>query len=149
MLLAAAALAAAFSGRPITAAEHGQGTEGLQLVEATVAQLQHAMKTGLITPERLVRMYRARIDAYDKAGPRVNAFLYVNPNAEAQARALGEQREGEFSRPLYGIPVLLKDNVDTADMPTTAGSVALAGSIPPDDAFITKKLRQAGAVILG
>ncbi|HEX3552975.1 MAG TPA: amidase family protein [Thermoanaerobaculia bacterium] len=149
MLLAAAALAAAFLARPITAAEPGQGTEGLQLVEATVSQLHHAMKAGLVTPEQLVRMYRARIDAYDKAGPRVNAFLYVNPNAEAQARALGEQREGEFSRPLYGIPVLLKDNIDTADMPTTAGSVALAGSIPPSDAFITRRLRQAGAVILG
>src|SRR5436305_14131836 len=107
------------------------------------------MKTGLITPAQLVQMYHARIAAYDKAGPHVNAFLFVNPKAEAQARALGKQPDGDNSRPLFGIPVLLKDNIDTADMPTTAGSVALAGSIPPDDAFITKKLRQAGAIILG
>ncbi|MBW8875916.1 MAG: amidase [Acidobacteria bacterium] len=149
LLLAVATLAAACFARPVTAEEHGHDTARLQLVEATVSQLRHAMKTGLITPEQLVRMYRARIDAYDKTGPRVNAFLYVNPNAEAQARALAGQLEGEHSRPLYGIPILLKDNVDTADMPTTAGSVALAGSIPPDDAFITRKLRQAGAIILG
>ena len=134
---------------PVVAEEHGRGPARLQLVEATVAELQQAMRTGLVTPEQLVRMYRARIDAYDKAGPGVNAFLYVNPNAEAQARALGDQRGGDRSRPLYGIPILLKDNIDTADMPTTAGSVALAGSMPPDDAFITRRLREAGAILLG
>ncbi len=143
--LAIAALAAAGFVGPIHAAEPASGKR-LQLVEVTVAELQQAMKTGLLTPEQLVRLYRARIEAYDKAGPRVNAFLFVNPNAEAQARALGGY---DRSRPLYGIPVLLKDNVDTADMPTTAGSVALAGSMPPDDAFITRKLRQAGAILLG
>ncbi|MEA2604807.1 MAG: amidase [Acidobacteriota bacterium] len=143
------ALAVAFLVRPITAEEYGSGPRRLQLVEATVSELRHAMQTGLLTPEQLVRLYRARINAYDKAGPGVNAFLYVNPNAEAQARALDGQPKGDSSRPLYGIPILLKDNIDTADMPTTAGSVALAGSIPPDDAFITRKLRQAGAIILG
>jgi amidase len=159
LLLAFGALAAAFFARPATADDHhdGNGTARLQLVEATVSQLRHAMKTHLITAEQLVRMYRARINAYDDAGPGVNAFLYVNPNAEAQARALDEANDhgghgdhGAPSRsPLHGIPVLLKDNIDTADMPTTAGSVALAGSIPPDDAFITRKLREAGAIILG
>ena len=81
---------------------------------------------------------------------RLNAFLTLNANALAEARALDAARHPGIARsPLYGIPVLLKDNIDTADMPTTAGSVALDGSIPPDDAFITKKLRDAGAIILG
>jgi amidase len=150
LLATVAALAAALLARPLTAEEHGAGTARLQLVEATIPQLQHAMQTGLLTAEQLVQMYRARIDAYDKAGPGINAFLFVNPNAEAEAKQLDALRHPGRSRsPLYGIPVLLKDNIDTADMPTTAGSVALAGSIPPDDAFLTRKLREAGAIILG
>lgn len=153
ILLSTVALLAAVSmARPTTATaeQHGAGTARLQLVEATIPQLQHAMQTRLLTAEQIVQMYLARIDAYDKAGPGINAFLYVNPNAQEQARQLDEQRHPGISRsPLYGIPVLLKDNIDTADMPTTAGSVALAGSIPPDDAFITRKLREAGAIILG
>ena len=149
-ILTAAVLAAALLVQPITAEQHGAGTARLQLVEATVPQLQHAMQTGLITAEDLVRMYLARIEAYEDAGPGINAYIYVNPNAEAEASQVDEQRHPGRSRsPLYGIPVLLKDNIDTADMPTTAGSVALAGSIPPDDAFITRKLREAGAIILG
>jgi amidase len=145
-----AALVAAFLAQPVTAERHGAGTARLQLVEATVSQLQHALQTGLITSEELVRMYLARIEAYEEAGPGVNAFIYVNPNAEEEAAALDASRHPGIARsPLYGIPVLLKDNIDTADMPTTAGSVALEGSIPPDDAFITQKLREAGAIILG
>jgi amidase len=139
-------------GHPINAqngAGH-QGTSRLDLVEATVPELLKAIQTKLITSEQLVEMYLARIAAYDDAGPALNAFLTVNPNAVAQARALDAARHPGIARsPLYGIPVLLKDNVDTADMPTTAGSVALEGSIPPDDAFITRKLRAAGAIILG
>lgn len=127
-----------------------QGTARLDLVEATVPDLLKALQTKLITSEQLVEMYLARIAAYDDAGPRLNAFLTLNPNALAEARALDAARHPGIERsPLYGIPVLLKDNVDTADMPTTAGSVALAGSLPPDDAFITRKLREAGAIILG
>jgi amidase len=149
MLWGIAVLAASLV-RTATADEHGQGSARLQLVEATIPELQKAMQTKLITSEQLVDMYLARIAAYDKSGPAVNAFLFLNPNAAAQARALDEDRHPGISRsPLYGIPVLLKDNIDTADMPTTAGSVALAGSIPPDDAFITRKLRAAGAIILG
>jgi amidase len=144
------ALAALSLALPLAAAERRDGPERLQLVEATVPQLQQAMETGLLTAEQLVRMYRARIDAYDKAGPGVNAFLFVNPNAAAEARQLDQRRPpGRSPSPLYGIPVLLKDNIDVAGLPTTAGSVALAGSIPPDDAFLTRKLRAAGAVILG
>ena len=138
-------------GHTISAQRGGhQGTAQLNLVEATVPELLKALQTGLITSEQLVQMYLARIAAYDDAGPGLNAFLTVNPNAVAEARALDAARHPGIERsPLYGIPVLLKDNVDTADMPTTAGSVALAGSIPPDDAFIARKLREAGAIILG
>jgi amidase len=124
-----------------------QPRSDVQLVEATVFELQHALRTGLLTSEQLVEMYLARINAYE---PMVNAFIYLNPNALEEARAIdaGRQR-GVPMGPLYGIPVLLKDNIDTHDMPTTAGSVALEGSIPPRDAFITAKLRAAGAIILG
>jgi amidase len=95
-------------------------------------------------------MYHARIDAYEEAGPGVNAFIHLSPHAELDAFLLDLLRPVVRPRsPLYGIPILLKDNVDTFDMPTTAGSVALAGSRPSDDAFIAKKLRLAGAVILG
>jgi amidase len=149
LLLGVAVLTASLA-RPVTADPHGAGSARLQLVEATASELQKAMQTKLITAEQLVQMYLARIAAYEEAGPGVNAFLFVNPNAEEQARQLDEARHpGRARLPLYGIPVLLKDNIDTADMPTTAGSVALAGSIPPDDAFITRKLREAGAIILG
>jgi amidase len=150
MQWATAVLAVLSLARPVAAEEHRDGPARLQLVEATVSELQQAMATGLLTSEQLVRMYLARIAAYDQAGPGVNAFLSVNPNAEAEARQLDARRPPGLSRrPLYGIPVLLKDNIDTAGMPTTAGSVALAGSLPPDDAFITRKLRAAGAILLG
>lgn len=150
LLFMVVVLAVAFLARPVVAEEHGIGSSRLQLVEATISQLQKAMQTRLLTAEDLVRMYLARIEAYEDAGPGVNAFLYINPNAVAEARELDDERHPGRSRsPLYGIPVLLKDNIDTADMPTTAGSVALAGSIPPDDAFITRRLREAGAIILG
>jgi amidase len=138
------------SGLSALAAAHDKGMTKLQLVEATIPQLQQAMDAKRLTAERLVRLYRARIDAYDKAGPAVNAFLYVNPKAEEEARRLDAARkQGKARGPLYGIPVLLKDNIDVAGMPTTAGSVALAGSMPSGDAFLVCKLRAAGAVILG
>jgi amidase len=94
-------------------------------------------------------LYLARIAAYDKAGPAINAVIYLNPNALAEARKLdAERRAGKIRGPLHGIPVVLKDNFNTSDMPTTAGSQLLAGSIPPSDAFVVKKLRDAGAIIL-
>ena len=131
--------------------QHATGpASSLQLVEASVPELQQALRTRLITSEQLTQMYLNRIAAYDKVGPLLNAFIHLNANAldEARARDLDRQR-GRAHGPLFGIPVLLKDNINTADMPTTAGSVALAGSIPPNDAFITAKLREAGAIILG
>ena len=122
----------------------------LQLVEASVSDLQLALRARLITSEQLVQMYLNRIAAYDDAGPLLNSFIHLNANALEEARARDQERaHGLAHGPLFGIPVLLKDNIDTADMPTTAGSVALAGSIPPNDAFIADKLRNAGAIILG
>lgn len=133
---------------------HSQRPSGtpsrLQLVEASVPELQAALRARLITSEQLVQMYLNRIAAYDHAGPLLNSFIHINANAleEARARDL-DRHHGLAHGTLFGIPVLLKDNINTADMPTTAGSVALAGSIPPNDAFITEKLREAGAIILG
>jgi amidase len=119
----------------------------VQLVEATIDQLQHALRTGLLTSEQLVEIYQARIAHYESL---VNAYIYLNPNALEEARAIDDQRRrGHKTNPLFGIPILLKDNIDTSDMPTTAGSVSLTDSIPPNDAFITARLREAGAIILG
>ena len=144
LVLAAAALLTLPVGADQPA---GQPRSDLQLVEATVSELQHALRTGLITSEQLVQRYLDRIEVYE---PLVNAFIHVNPNALDEARARdAERRRGVPTGPMFGIPVLLKDNIDTADMPTTAGSIALEGSIPPDDAFIAAKLRAAGAIILG
>ena len=118
--------------------------------EKNIRGLQRAMGAGQITSAHLVQFYLDRIAAYDQAGPRVNAVLHVNPNAAADARALdAERRRGRARGPLHGIPILLKDNVDTKDMPTTGGCLALSGVIPKRDAFQVRKLREAGAVTLG
>jgi amidase len=112
--------------------------------------MQAAMESGLTTSEDLVMQYLSRIAAFDDAGPMLNAILHLNPGAVEIARSLDEERSTTGPRgPLHGIPVLLKDNIDTFDQPTTAGALILAGSVPPDDAFLTQKLRDAGAVILG
>ena len=125
---------------------------GLVLEEATIDQLQAGMAEGLWTSERLVEKYLARIATLDAGGPALNAVLELNPDAPAIARALdAERKAGKVRGPLHGIPVLIKDNIDTADrMKTTAGSLALADAPPPkQDAFAALRLRQAGAVILG
>jgi amidase len=129
--------------------DHGRDDQ-LQLVEATIPQLSRALRSHLVTSEQLVQMYQARIAAYDKVGPTVNAILHLNEHALDDARDVDhERRHGRERGAMFGIPVLLKDNIDTDDQPTTAGSVALAGSIPPRDSFITHRLREAGAVIIG
>lgn len=116
---------------------------------ATIAELNAAFEDGSLTSERLVRSYLARIDAYDKQGPEINAVITLNDGAIELARSLdAERRAGRIRGPLHGIPIVLKDNFDTFDMPTTAGSSLLAGSVPPDDAFTVKRLRDAGAIIL-
>ncbi len=142
VLFVSAGVATALSAGPAPAQE-------TPLSHATIADIQAAFDAGTLTAERLVQMYLARIEAYDRAGPALNTVLWLNPEAEARARELDEERSRSGARsPLHGIPVVLKDNVDTGDMPTTAGSVLLAGSVPPDDAFLVRRLRDAGAIIL-
>ena len=98
-----------------------------------------------MTSERLVGLYLARIEAYDEAGPKLNAVLTLNPRARETARALDAERIANGPRSLlHGIPIVLKDNIDTADLPTTAGASLLAGSLPADDGFLVRKLREAG-----
>src|SRR6185437_13017329 len=123
----------------------------IDIVEATVAQLEDAMAHGRITSRALVARYLARIRRIDKAGPHLNSVIEVNPDARAIAAALDRERRRNGPRgPLHGIPILVKDNIATADrMQTTAGSLALLGAKPPRDAFVVEKLRAAGAVILG
>jgi amidase len=143
---------AAVALSPHTRAQDREGDDmgQLQLVEASVRDLQEALQARLLSSEQLVQMYLARIEAYEAAGPALNAFLHVSATALEQARQSDERRRaGTLRGPLDGIPIVLKDNIDTADMPTTAGSVALAGSIPPDDAFVARRLREAGAILLG
>lgn len=121
----------------------------VDLDSATVADLNTAFKAGTLSAERLVQMCLARIQAYDRQGPRLRAVISLNPRALDTARALDAERRSKGPRsPLHGIPIVVKDNFDTADMPTTGGSALLEGSVPPDDAFLVKKLRAAGAVII-
>lgn len=121
----------------------------LKLTEASIPQLSKAMDAGTLSSEQLVQAYLGRIDAYDQQGPALNTVMLLNPNALTRARELDEERRVSGPRsPMHGIPVMIKDNLDTADMPTTAGSFMLAGSLPPDDAFVVKQLRDAGAIIL-
>src|SRR5258706_16455871 len=155
ILLAIAAVA-------LPSAAHARDGDRFQLAEATIADIHDAFRSRTLTPEELVRMYLARIAAYDQSGPQLNSFMHVNEHALSAARALrvddlddagrAKDEDGEADghrKPLFGVPVILKDNIDTADMPTTAGSVALGASIPAKDAFITRKLRRAGAIVLG
>jgi amidase len=137
------------------------------LVEATIDDIQLQYREGKLSPEDVVRMYLARIAAFDRssAGQPLgggvgqqpfNAFMHVNEQALRDALRLGDDADGlggfggdDEGKPLFGIPIILKDNIATSDMPTTAGSVALGGSRPKKDAFIARKLRRAGAIILG
>jgi amidase len=127
------------------------GPAAFPLEEATIAQLQDMMATGRATSESLVKLYLERIAAVDQGGPGLNAILQTNPEALAIARELDRERREKGPRgPLHGVPILIKDNIDTADaMETTAGSLALLGAKPAKDAFVVARLRQAGAVILG
>lgn len=124
---------------------------GFELDEMTIVELQTGMKSGRLTAQSITEKYLGRIKEIDKQGPAINSVIEVNPDALAIARALDEERRNKGPRgSLHGIPVLIKDNIDTADrMSTTAGSLALTGSIPNRDSFVAKRLREAGAVILG
>src|SRR5688572_2758275 len=110
----AALIAIGAAGRDVLA----QSAASFDIVEKSISQLQAAMTAGQVSSEQLVRMYVQRINAYDQAGPRLNSVILVNPNAAAAARALDAERKARGPRgPLHGIPVLLKDNFDTSDMP--------------------------------
>ncbi len=130
----------------------GSGKKGAFSIEETgVAALQAAMQSGKTSSQALVKAYLARIRKIDKSGPHINSIIELNPDALTIAAALDKERKEKGPRgPLHGIPVLIKDNIATADkMQTTAGSLALVGVKPQRDAFIVEKLRAAGAVILG
>ncbi|MEM9339518.1 MAG: amidase [Bacteroidota bacterium] len=122
-----------------------------ELEEWTVSQLQEAMGSGNYTSRKLCELYLGRIKEKDQGAGGLNSVIEVNPDALAIADALDKERaEGKVRGPLHGIPVMIKDNIDSGDkMMTTAGSLALAGISAPDDAYIVKKLREAGAVLLG
>jgi amidase len=124
--------------------------KSFHLDEATIGEVQAAYQAHVLTATQLVQAYLKRIEAYDQAGPKLNVVIFLNPKALEEAAALDEhlRKTGKFVGPLHGIPVLLKDNVNTKDMPTTGGSLSLAGYQPASDAAIAQKLRSAGAIIL-
>ncbi len=142
------------SGPNMLVPEHSADAEDVpafELDEITIGELQEGMKSGKYSARAIAEKYLARIAAIDKSGPAVNSVIETNPDALEIAEALDKERKEKGPRgPLHGIPILIKDNIATADrMQTTAGSLALVGSKPPRDAFIVQKLREAGAVILG
>jgi Asp-tRNA(Asn)/Glu-tRNA(Gln) amidotransferase A subunit family amidase len=145
-VLAALALAALAPAAHATA----QTVGGVELIELTIAEAHEAMLAGTLTARQLVEAYLDRIDAYDKRGPAFNAIIMVNPRARARADSLDDalSATGGLSGPLHGIPFIVKDNYDTHDMPTTGGSASLEGSIPADDAFQVRRIREAGAIVL-
>jgi amidase len=122
-----------------------------ELDELTISDLQEGMKSGKFTARSLLKKYLDRIDDIDKKGPAINSVIEINPDAFAVAELLDRERKERGPRgPLHGIPILIKDNIDTADqMMTTAGSLALVGARPSQDSFVAKKLRDAGVVLLG
>src|SRR5258708_14772418 len=125
--------------------------KSFELDEITIADLQDGMKSGKFTTRSLAEKYTARIEEIDKHGPTINSVLELNPDALAIADSLDRERKAKGPRgPLHGIPVLIKDNIDTADkMMTTAGSLALVGSKPQKDSWVAQTFRAASAVILG
>ncbi len=147
LLLASLALAAVMI--PVFAWQRPAQTRNkFEPVETTIAEIHQAMRTGKITCRQLVEAYLKRIDAYDQA-TKLNSIVIVNPQALAEADRLDAEfkRTGKL-RPLHGIPVIVKDNYDTKDLQTAGGSLALKGSIPPDDAFQVRRIREAGAIVL-
>ncbi|HJR44576.1 MAG TPA: amidase family protein [Actinomycetota bacterium] len=154
LLASLVALACVVAGAPAGGAASASAAKecrpsvaGLNLQTVTIPQLQKALASGRTSSHELVKAYLARIAAYDE---RVNSIRALNPKALKLASKLDSERDaGQTRGPLHGIPILLKDNINTTDMPTTAGSIALEGSIPLVEATITTKLEKAGAIILG
>jgi len=158
-LLGTAAIATA-AAKPLVAGDVADARKSVvfagdvpafELDEITISDLQDGMKSGKYTSRSITEKYLARIDAIDKQGPALNAIIELNPDALSIADAMDKERKDKGPRgPLHGIPILIKDNIDTADkMMTTAGSLALLGSHAPKDSTVAQRLRDAGAVILG
>ncbi|HMJ20567.1 MAG TPA: amidase [Terriglobales bacterium] len=143
--------AAAGTGKMAAYMSAAPEVEGFELNEVTIADLQAGMISRKFTARSLTEQYLARIEQIDRRGPAVNSVIELNPDALAIAETLDKERKGKGARgPMHGIPMLIKDNIDTADrMQTTAGSLALMGAHPSRDSFVAQKLREAGAVILG
>jgi amidase len=139
------------SNESTTANDAASFTDDFELNEISIDTLQQKMQSGEYTSRTITEMYLRRIDAIDKNGPALNSVIEVNPDAIAIAEQMdAERKAGKVRGPMHGIPVLIKDNIDTADkMMTTAGSVVLAGHIAASDAFVIRQLRNAGAVLLG
>ena len=123
---------------------------GYDVTEKTIAQLEADMAAGRTTAVAIVSAYLARIDSIDRRGPALHSVIALNPDAMSEARAADQARRGGAKGPMLGIPLLVKDNIETADpMPTTAGSLALAQNMAHRDAPVIAGLRRAGAIILG
>ena len=128
-----------------------QKIDDFSLNEITISKLQLSYKNGELNSEKVVKMYLERIDEIDKNGPALNAVIEINPDAMALAKSLDKDRKnGKIRGPLHGIPIMLKDNIDTAGkMMTTAGSLALDGNYAFQNSWVAEKLEQAGAIIIG
>jgi amidase len=150
-LAAVTAVPALSAARAYEAPAAPESVPAFEFEEATIADLQSGMSSGRLTAQGLTEKYLARIDSIDKAGPTVNSVIEVNPDAVSIAEQLDVERKSKGARgPMHGIPVLIKDNIDTHDkMQTTAGSLALVGSKPVKDSFVAQRLRASGAIILG
>src|SRR5829696_9413146 len=136
---------------PLSAITKPESPPAFELDEVTIAELRQGLQSGKYTSRQLVEKYSDRITDIDNKGPGLYSVIEMNPDAERIAVALDRERKEKGPRSaLHGVPILLKDNIDTQDrMMTTAGSLALAGSKPQRDAFVAQRLREAGAVILG
>ena len=141
------------AGRVLTAspAQAAQASTPFELAEVTIRELQDKLRSGALTAHALAEKYLARIEAMDKRGPAINSVIELNPDALSIADGLDKERkQNKLRGPMHGIPILIKDNIDTADrMATTAGSLAMIGAKPLKDSFVAQRLRAAGAVILG
>jgi amidase len=142
LIFATAALLLAAQGRPPAA----PAEQPFTVVESTIREMQKAMAEGRVTSREIVRQYLTRIATYED---KLNAVIVVNPHALEEAEALDRERaQGKVRGPLHGIPIALKDNIHTTDMPTTGGALAFDGLVPPYEATLTKNLREAGAIII-
>lgn len=148
--IALLAIVAGLVSEPAGAGDVNAGKEGdFRIEEATIADAHRAIKKGQVTARQLVLQSLQRIEAFDKTGPAINAIITINPRALERADELDARfAEEGLVGVLHGIPVIVKDNYDTGDMPTSAGSLSLKQSVPPDDAYQVRRLREEGAIII-